>query len=66
MIYSILEAHVRENVDNDNFILEDGGRDWNAIELACYSECGTFFKDDAEFDQAFSEIVFQVGRELRG
>lgn len=61
MIYSLLEAQVREAVADPENIDYDGSINWNFVDSDCYmSGVNKFFKDDEAYYEAYDEIVDMI------
>jgi hypothetical protein len=66
MIYSLVEAQVREAVDNVENINADGSINWNFVDSDCYmSGVNKFFKNDEAYYEAWGEIVENFIAEMR-
>lgn len=60
MIYSVLEATMREAVESTENKNEDGSINWNFVDADAYAECANLFKDSNEFYDAFNEIAEKI------
>jgi hypothetical protein len=61
MIYSLVEAQVREAAANPENIDYDGCINWNFVDSDCYmSGVNKFFKDDEAYYEAWGEAVEKV------
>jgi len=61
MIYSLVEAQVREAAANPENIDYDGSINWNFVDSDCYmSGVNKFFKDDTAYYEAWDEAVEKV------
>jgi hypothetical protein len=64
MIYSLVEAQVREAVAKDENRNADGTINWNFVDSDCYmSGVNKFFKDDAAYYEAWDDICFDIDLE---
>ena len=64
MIYSLVEAEVREAVSKAENRNEDGSINWNFVDSDCYmSGVPKFFKDDVEYYAAWNDVADQVEAE---
>ena len=64
MIYSLVEAQVREAVAKDENRNTDGTINWNFVDADCYaSGVNKWFKDDAAYYEAWDEICNTVEAE---
>ena len=66
MIYSLVEAQVREAVDKAENTNADGSINWSFVDSDCYmSGVNKFFKDDEAYYEAWEEIVENFIAEMR-
>ena len=61
MIYSLVEAKVREAIADPENHNSDGSIDWDFVDIDCYmSGVNKFFKDDEAYYEAYYEIVDMI------
>lgn len=64
MIYSLVEAQVREAVSKDENRNEDGSINWNFVDSDCYmSGVNKFFKDDEAYYATWNDVADQIESE---
>ena len=63
MIYSMLEIAMRDAVNKDENLNENGSINWNFVDADAYAECRSFWKDDADFYESFDEIANMITAE---
>jgi len=63
MIYAMLEIEIRDAVNKDENLNENGSINWNFVDADAYAECRSFWKDDADFYEAFDEIAEMITAE---
>ena len=64
MIYSLVEAQVREAIAKEENHNEDGSINWNYVDADCYmSGVNKWFKDDTAYYEAWNEIADTVEAE---
>jgi hypothetical protein len=64
MIYSLVEAQVREAVSKDENINADGSINWNYVDSDCYmSGVNKYFKDDTAYYETWNDIADIVEKE---
>jgi len=64
MIYSLVEAAVREAASKAENRNEDGSINWNFVDSDCYmSGVNKWFKDDVEYYAAWNDVADQVEAE---
>ena len=57
MIYSMLEIQMRDAVNKDENLNENGSINWSFVDADAYAECRSFWKDDEDFYESFDEIA---------
>jgi len=66
MIYSLVEAQVREAVSKDENINADGSINWNYVDSDCYmSGVNKYFKDDTAYYETWNDIADMVDKEQK-
>jgi len=66
MIYSLVEAAVREAADKAENKNADGTINWNFVDSDCYMQgLPTWFANDEMYYEAFDEIVNNYVAEMR-
>lgn len=60
MIYSMLEIEIRDAVEKEENLNENGSINWNFVDADAYAECRSFWKDDEDFYESFNEIADMV------
>lgn len=66
MIYSLVEAQVREAVEKKENLNEDGTINWNFVDSDCYmSGVSKYFANDEQYYEAWEEIVDNFIAEMR-
>jgi len=60
MIYAMLEIEIRDAVNKDENLNENGSINWNFVDADAYAECRSFWKDDEDFYESFNEIADMV------
>ena len=66
MIYSLVEAQVREAVDKAENINADGTINWNFVDSDVFmSGVSTWFPDSDQYYEVFDEIVENFIAEMR-
>ena len=66
MIYSLVEAQVREAVSKDENINADGSINWNYVDSDCYmSGVNKYFKGDTAYYEAWNDIADMVDKEQK-
>ena len=64
MIYSMLEAEVREAVSKDENRNDDGSINWNYVDSDCYmSGAPKWFKDDTVYYETWNDIADAIEKE---
>lgn len=64
MIYSLVEAEVREAVSKDENINADGSVNWNYVDADCYmSGVNKYFKDDTAYYETWNDIADIIEKE---
>lgn len=53
----MLEIQMRDAVNKDENLNENGTINWNFVDADAYAECRSFWKDDADFYESFDEIA---------
>ena len=56
MIYAMLEVEIRNAVELDENLNENGSINWNFVDADAYAECRSLFSTDEMFYEAFDEI----------
>jgi len=65
MIYSLVEAQVREAVAKEENINADGTINWNFVDADCYaSGVRKFFKDDEAYYEAWEDVCDTIEYEM--
>lgn len=65
MIYSLLEAEVRNAVSIDENLNEDGTVNWNFVDADCYmSGIRKYYKDDTTYYEDWNDICDTIEREI--
>jgi hypothetical protein len=59
----MLEIAIRDAVDNDENINDNGTINWSFVDADAYAECRSFWKDDVDFYEAFDEIANKITAE---
>ncbi len=57
MIYAMLEIEMRDAVEKEENLNENGSINWNFVDADAYAECRSFWKDDEDFYDSFNEIA---------
>ena len=66
MIYSLVEAQVREAIDKAENINADGSINWSFVDSDCYMSGVTkFFKDDEAYYETWNDIVDVIVAEMK-
>ena len=65
MIYSMLEIAMRDAVNKDENLNENGSINWNFVDADAYADCRSFWKDDADFYESFDEIADMITAERK-
>ena len=65
MIYAMLEIEMRDAVNKDENLNENGSINWNFVDADAYAECRSFWKDDADFYDSFNEIADTINAERK-
>ena len=60
MIYAMLEIEIRDAVEKDENLNENGSINWNFVDADAYAECRSFWKDDEDFYESFNEIADMI------
>lgn len=60
MIYAMLEIEIRDAVEKEENLNENGSINWNFVDADAYAECRSFWKDDEDFYESFNEIADMV------
>ena len=63
MIYSMLEIQMRDAVNKDENLNENGSINWSFVDADAYAECRSFWKDDEDFYESFDEIANMITAE---
>ncbi len=63
MIYSMLEIQMRDAVNKDENLNENGSINWSFVDADAYAECRSFWKDDEDFYESFDEIANTITAE---
>ena len=64
MIYSLVEAQVREAVSKDENLHADGSINWNYVDSDCYmSGVNKYFKDDVAYYETWNDIADAIEKE---
>ena len=65
MIYSLVEAQVREAIAKEENLNEDGTINWNFVDSDCYmSGVSKWFKDDVEYYETWNDIADMIENEM--
>ena len=60
MIYGMLENEIRNAVEKDENLNENGSINWNFVDADAYAQCRSFWKDDEDFYESFNEIADMI------
>ena len=60
MIYSMLEIGMRDAVEKEENLNENGSINWNFVDADAYAECRSYWKDDEDFYDSFNEIADMI------
>ena len=60
MIYAMLEIEIRDAVEKEENLNENGSINWNFVDADAYAECRSFWKDDEDFYDSFNEIADMI------
>jgi hypothetical protein len=56
----MLEIEIRDAVEKEENLNENGSINWNFVDADAYAECRSFWKDDEDFYESFNEIADMV------
>ena len=65
MIHAMLEIEIRDAVNKDENLNENGSINWNFVDADAYAECRSFWKDDEDFYDSFNEIADTINAERK-
>ena len=63
MIHSMLEIEIRDAIEKEENLNEDGSINWSFVDADAYAECRSFWKDDEAFYESFDEIANTITAE---
>lgn len=63
MIHAMLEIEMRDAVNKDENLNENGTINWSFVDADAYAECRSFWKDDEQFYESFDEIANMITAE---
>ena len=59
----MLEIAMRDAVNKDENLNENGSINWNFVGADAYADCRSFWKDDEDFYESFNEIANMITAE---
>tara|TARA_Y100000389_G_scaffold138492_1_gene136220 strand:+ start:5210 stop:5443 length:234 start_codon:yes stop_codon:yes gene_type:complete len=59
----MLEIQMRDAVNKDENLNENGSINWSFVDADAYAECRSFWKDDEDFYESFDEIANTITAE---